>query len=75
MSVFGSTARFKNPKISIFTIRPGSIEPNEITDSNCTNNNINVTLGPCNPTTGNRRFRKIPSITLPSQHNTYFVCL
>jgi hypothetical protein len=56
MSVFGSGARLKKPKISIFRISPGRTEPNEITDLNLSNNNINVTLGPCNPTTGNRSF-------------------
>jgi hypothetical protein len=41
--------------MSIFRISPGRTEPNEITDSNLSNN-INVTLGPCNPTTGNKSF-------------------
>jgi len=52
----------KKPKMSICRISPGRTEPNDITDSNLSNNNINVTLGPCNPTTGNRSFWNIPSI-------------
>ena len=46
----------KKSKMSICRISPARTEPNEITDSNLSNNNTHVTLGPCNPTTGNRSF-------------------